>query len=542
MTNPHDDAPADPTAAALPADAIAIPALIGAGAGANVEDLETATLPPAESLTRRARDGAIWAAGGTVVMLGSTLLAQIVVGNILKTEYALNMLIVSVTMVAGLLRDAGIRKIAVAAGDDFPNVARQLQQLSWILNVTVGVICFLAAPLLAQHYFNEPHPELRRMLWVLAFTFAVSPAWMMQWAKLTIDLRFRTITILTLGSYLTRNVSLILLAVFGYKQMALVLPALISSTFESIGGRVCGGTLPPGPRLTWRTAVSSLMTSRWIMLGLIGLILTTRADTYFISRYGHFDFDTDIAWYGFASLLAFSALTPFTQTVQVTLTPIFVRLVDDPERLGRAFVRVLGVASVVASAAWLAAMFTSGPTMHLLWRGKWDSATPIVIGLLCMLIPKSLQAAALALDEARGRFRTVALLVLLDGVTTVAFALAGALRGHVVWLAAAISFHHLVFCVYHVLYVGRRACVHEPAATRALLLDILAPGLTALTALAASLGLVRLTGHAWWPGTSPVGFVWAIVSVGLYVALLRLTQPRIFQATLDLILRRGQAQ
>lgn len=545
MTHPADDYHNPGNARTDPAGEFPVGSIGDAAATADVNALDYATVPNAphaQSLTRQTRDGAIWSVGGMVLMQGSTVAAHIIVGNLLSTEYALNMMIVTVTMVAALLRDAGIRKIAIASGTErFPLVARQLQQLTWILNLAVTLLLLAITPLLWRYAFDTPQPRLAPMLWILAAAFAISPYGSMGWAKLAIDLQFRTIALLTLGSYIVRNGSLIVLALLGFKELALVLPTLFSVIFEAIGARLCAGPIPRGPRLTWRTAIDTLMTSRWVMLAILGTILATRSDSFFVARVGGFDFATTVTDYGFALTLMAAALTPFTHVLQITLTPVFVRLADDAERLGNAFLRVLGVASVIGSGAWLPGILLSAPTLHLIFRGKWDDATPIFIALLCTLIPKSLQAAALALDESRGWFKRVAILVAIDGSTTALFAFAGAWGGNPVWLAAAITAHHAIFCVCHVLYVSRRACAHDPHAFGHVVNRIFAPALLAMIALGSTLAALRLLGFGWWPGMHPVGFAAAPIAFGFYVGLVRFLQPNLFRMTLNLLLRRGDA-
>ena len=120
-----------------------------------------------------------------------------------------------------------------------------------------------------------------------------------------------------------------------------------------------------------------------------------------------------------------------------------------------------------------------------------------------------------------------------------ALALSSATHHGVRLLAAAISVHHAIFCLYHVLYVGRRALTHDEHAAGHLLTRTLAPAGFAAAALGLTLGLSRLVGHHWWPGTSLMGIAWAGVAVALYVALICLLQPQLFTQTRDLLLRRS---
>lgn len=495
----------------------------------------TAPITPAPemSLGGHARRGLLWSVGSMATVQVSTLLAQIVVGRVLTTEFALNGIVTATLVIANSLRDAGIRKIVVAGGEaNFARLARPMQQLNIALNVIVALTLVAIAPLLANHAFKEPQPKLVPMMVFIAVSFVVWSLGSVHSARLAIQLRFRALAALGTASGVLRSAVLAGCALGNWREISFVLPMVVCSVFDTISVSYLAGRLPKeGGRLTLALARDTLLTSRWLLLAMFAAFFVYRSDTLLISRLG--DFASTVTFYSWAVAISFSALSPFTSQLQSVMMPVFTRISEHAERGAAAFLRATGFAVVCGCLCFLGCLFATAPAIHLIWHGKWDPAIPVVLWLLAMLVPKGMQACALAIDEAAGRFRIAAWLQVWDGATTALFAIAACSWRSGPVLAAAITIHHYLFCTYHTLNVGRR--LNTPI--KPLLSHMLAPFVIACIAGGATFGVARLVSPGV-PYTSIFFAGWAGAAMLLFAGLLYVIRRDLALETFRFIVRR----
>jgi hypothetical protein len=408
-----------------------------------------------QGMAARVTRGAMWSFIALAISQGASIGSQVVLGYKLKTEFALYMVAVAALSTIGIIRDVGLRKILIVRGDDYAALARPVFIIAFAINLLCALVLVALAPYLARHSFETPQPTLVPMMWVIAASVAVSSFGTVQSAKLAIDLRFKAIAAQVAVSGVVRQVAQAGFALAGFGAMSFVWPMLVVAIFDAVSYRWLGGAMPKGGRLTRDLFVDLFHLSKWIIVALLGTVLTYRADGFIVARFE--DLENVVTYYGWAIALTVQALQPFTYVIYSTVLPAFARINSDPMRTRLAYLRMASVVTFVAAPAVLWMCLVSPLGIHLVWRGKWDTAIPAVALILAATPFKSLQACALAFDESHSRFRRAAILLIADGATALIAVTIGVLSGGLVAIASAILIQRIAYNSFHAFYVGHSA-------------------------------------------------------------------------------------
>jgi O-antigen/teichoic acid export membrane protein len=196
-----------------------------------------------------------------------------------------------------------------------------------------------------------------------------------------------------------------------------------------------------------------LRDSRWIMLTSLAGILVMNGDYMAISL---LQTKETLGIYYFGFQLSFSLATLFTNGVEAVMMPAFSRLHNDQERQKLAFFKTTRVLMLGATLACFALVLAANPLVHGLWRGKWDSAIPVVQLLALSLPIKLVMPLCRTLIEGRGEWRFVSTLLLADGVGTIIAGGVGAWLGGLMAIAAVVSGYNLVFGLMFCGFVTKR--------------------------------------------------------------------------------------
>lgn len=502
------------------------PAVLPPGGPADAPP-RTPTAGMAAKLTR----GAVWSFLGLFISQGSSVLSQIVLGYKLSTEFALYMVAVAALSTIGIIRDVGLRKILVVRGSEYDTLARPVFLVALAINVACALALLVAAPFLARHSFETYQPRLIPMMWVIAASVVLSTFGSVQAAKLSIDLRFKAGAAQAAASGVLRQLSQAIFALAGAGAMSFVWPMVVVALFDAMSLRWLVGPIPKGGRLTLELLKELFHLSKWIMAALLGMVLTYRADGFIVARYE--DLGTVVTYYGWAIALTVQALQPFTNVIYGLVLPAFSKIADDAARVRLAYLRMTGVVTFVSAPLVLAMCLACPIAIHLVWRGRWDPAIPAVALILAATPFKSLQACALAFDEAHARFRRSGLMLIADGVTALIAVTIGVLSGGLVAIASAILIQRSLFTAFHALYVGRSAGIPmRKMIPRTMFPLLIAAGMAAIVVVPA----IVLAGSR---ANLVIGLLSA-PAVGLCIFLSYLIMPDRWAETLQTVRSRGR--
>jgi PST family polysaccharide transporter len=439
--------------------------------------------------------------------------AQIVLGILLlDKDFGIFAIATSVATFAKVFHDGGIAQLLIQRGPEkFRELGGPGFWMGLCFSLIAGAILAAAAPLAGLLYNNS---ELTILLWIIAASIPLAAPAQVQRAKLRMDLGFRALAIISVGSYAIRHLGAIALAYQGFGARSFVLPLLAVALFEDIA--MYGATRaklwrePPNVRLwpglfnssAWVIAASFfsglLLYGDYLVLGL--LLNEGVVGQYFFG----YQFTTQIA-------------TLMAVNLQYVLLPVLSRLANERARQAAALIRTIRVLILVVAPLSLALTVVIGPLEALVWRGKWAAAVPLM-QVFAVVAPVRLFTTIMhAVLTSHGKFRIVAALTLVEGLVLMGAAwLAVMLAGpDLTGIALGIGTAQLLFSLTLTAVLTRRWGIRA-----AEFLQAFVPGWTiALAAAGVTLGLSSRIAEGLHP-TAVIAVNLAIFGV-LFIAAMR---------------------
>lgn len=455
----------------------------------------------------------LWATLGTLTSKSASFGAQLVLGWALeKEDFALYAIAISWSTAAFALRNGGTEKLLVQSGGKYDEYASACFKIGLAFNFFILCTLLLAAPILASYYQS---PSLQTLIYIIGLSIPLNTVSMIFQARLSSELRFGELARLTIWSAVLRHGSMALFAVMGFGAMSFVLPLLLITAFEALGGWYLIGRWPPYRKLTFPLIRHILSNTRWIMLTTFAGMLVLNGDYWAISL---FKSKETLGVYYFGFQLTFSLAVLFGNGVEAVMMPTFSRLSSDTYRQTAAFHRAVRLVVFGATLVSFSLVLGAPALLHFLWAGKWDGAI-VVVQLLGLSLPiKMAMPLGRSLMEGRGEWRFISYLLIVDGGGTVLAAFAGSLLGDLTAIAMVITIYNLVFGLLFYGLISLRTM----SELRRALLSLLTPFVLGILALA-STGLLTLAHPINADSLSETAFL-----IGIYVTLYFLL-TRIFE-------------
>lgn len=324
------------------------------------------------SISRASVRGASWLLARRASMTVTTLLTVAVLArHLTPAEFGLVALASVILQFTTLVAEAGVGSYVVYVRT---GVAERIQAAHW-LNFTITCLqvaaCLLLLPWVQR--FN-PDPRLPGLIVALTAVFFVQQFAVVPEAILQRHLRHRATAVRDIILDFGRAVASIALVLAGAGVWALVLPALISAPISCVVAMLLA-RWAPGWRLRfklWREVfryTSHLMGTNVLML------LTNSGDTLLVGNQ-----------FGSAALGIYNAGWQLSNLVNRNITAIVTRVSfpalalvrDDPRRMQRGFLRMLGSLALVCSPI-LIGMGVLAPELILTVYGpNWEKAAVVL--------------------------------------------------------------------------------------------------------------------------------------------------------------------
>ena len=372
-----------------------------------------------------------------------SFVAQLLLGLWLtKDEFGVFAIATSVATLAKVFHDGGLAYLLVQRGpDEYPRLAGPGFWISITFSTVAGTILALAAPGASWVYGDQ---RLTPMLLIIALSLPLGAPAQIPRAKLRMNLQFRELTIIAIGSYALRHLGSIALAYLGFGAKSFVLPLLAVATFESIA--CYAATKEKLWREPFGLAIWSemLKSSLWAVIALFFSTFLLYGDYLVL---GFYLSKGVLGQYFFGYQLTVQIASLMSVNLQQVLLPVLSRLANDVARQASALIRTLRVLILVMSPLSLAIAVTIQPLESILWREKWAAAVPLMQIFAAATPLRLLDAVLYAVLMSRGRFRLVAWLTLIEGLALMSTAwLAYGLAGsNLTGLAAYISTGQVAF-------------------------------------------------------------------------------------------------
>lgn len=398
---------------------------------------------------------------GATMLFSTNLAAKLlgigtlyVTGLMLSAEdFALFAIAVAWGEIFGFVTNGGLQKILIYRGKAFRYLYGPLCGLSFAINLGLLAIVLAIAPAIGETYDST---DVVWLLLIIGFSVPAETIPRLLRAELAVGLRFGELSVLNGYSALVRNLSIILLAVFGFGPYSLAWPFLLVGLFEWLyllrHTRIDWRPTLPKLRIFWPT----MRQCAWIIPGLVAMSLIGNGAYMVI---GALEDKTTIGLYFFGFQLTLGVFTIVSQSLYSVFTPSMATLKKLPEQRDRAFVQSMEMSTFVMFFLGFAIAAVAEPTIGFVWSGKWDNSVPVVEIMAITATRPAITIVVRAMLEARGLWRITTTLSCIDAVGIMTTAAIGAMLGGLMEITYAIGAYSVVSAIIYLLIGGRYVAV-----------------------------------------------------------------------------------
>jgi O-antigen/teichoic acid export membrane protein len=365
--------------------------------------------------------GSFWMFLNTGVTRAASLAATIVLGRLLDDHaWGIYALAMSVAAIAGTFRDGGVRHLLLQRQTEYDTLVGPVFWLALAFNTGVALVLCGLAPLIAQ---AAGEPQAATLMYVIAASLPLSTPGIIMQARLSIDLRFREVGLIQSVSGIVRFGGAIALALAGIGPLAFVLPLVACALLEwALAWRATHERLWSRPPAASRWG-GMLAASSWIMLGALGVSVINWGSNLAVQPF----VDTEtVGAYFFAFQIVVQVGILLSSNLNAVLFPALAKIVDQRDRLAGAAARALRQVMLLAAPMAMGLGVTFPALEGLLFAGAKRASVDAVLVQGATYAFAVLLAVPLSVQQARGRFRSWALGLMLTGAAGLAAAAMGA--------------------------------------------------------------------------------------------------------------------
>ncbi len=409
----------------------------------------------AKSFGASATSGMMWMSLSVLFTKATLFVMQIVLGFLLDArDYSIFAVVsVALTFVAGL-QNAGASKVLIQKQDQYQALVRDYTDFSLYMGVIGAGAMILLGLIFSQFYRN---PVLLYVIGLSALSVPFASLISIQFARLSIDLRFRELCIIDFYVAAAQAIIVIAAAYFGARYYSIGLGLVAATVLRYF----LNARITPT-----RTASFGLPAARfWALLGQVKWLIVTAFLTGIAQQGDYFVLGRAISpeslgYYYFGFQLTANIGQLLAQGIGSTLFPIFTAMKENPEQLRRAFLRSSAVIHFACSVLCLGVAGFAPWLMHFVWHGKWDMAIVTAVAISLTLPMRMLSPIGAVTLDSFGKWRLRTALLVLDSGTMMLAALAGAylggLRGASIAVAGQRLFSGMVDFSFAVRTLGGR--------------------------------------------------------------------------------------
>jgi len=364
-----------------------------------------------------------------------------------KDDFALYAIALAWGEIFGFMQNGGLHRILVQRARSFDRLYSPILGLSFIINGLWLLILVIMAPFVASAYRAE---GVTVLIVLFGFSIPTETIARLLRAYLMVNLRFTELSALNVYSTLIRNIGVIVLAVAGFGPISFMIPLIAVGVFESVF--LCRkrprSWRPSLPGRRFLRAISAPLL--WVMTSTLALSIVANGDYLVIGAWTE---KAVVGIYFFGFQLTVAALSMFTGSLRAVFVPSFVALGDDRARQERAFRRALESGSMLLFLVIFAVAAIAEPIVSLVWSGKWDAAIPVIEIIAVASLARVVSPLALSLLEARGAWRTIAIMTWGEGLGLMASAGIGVLLGGLTEIALSVGAYMILIGLAYILVI-----------------------------------------------------------------------------------------
>lgn len=329
-----------------------------------------------------------------------------------------------------LLSEGGLSDALVRIQAPSRELLEEVQGILYLINGFSCIALAAASPWISE-YFHEP--KLRQVLPALSVQFLIVSIGIIPTARLKSEFRFKEISTIDLVQTVMTTLVTIVCALLGMGVWSLVTSNLVGLSLRAILLIRASGEFHK-PRFRFKETGSLSRFSGYVLLEQTAWHFFANADAMIVSKI----LGTQATGlYAVANNLASLPANKLSGTFAKLALPAFVQIMDDKERMFRAYIKSLRLIALLVFPIGFGLASVAVPTIAVALGAKWSAATP-VFALLTLSVPFRLITMldpglllALGLPKAMLQNRLAGLLVLAVFLTV------GTLQGGLTGIALA---------------------------------------------------------------------------------------------------------
>jgi O-antigen/teichoic acid export membrane protein len=410
----------------------------------------------AKSFGASAASGMMWMSVSVLLSRALLFVMQIVLGFVLDArDYSIFAVVsVAVTFV-NALQNTGAAKMLIQKQDHYQAMVKDYTDFALYMGLVGGCVLVALGSIFGRFYRN---PELIYVVGLSALSVPFASLVSIQFARLSIDLRFREMCIVDFCVAAT-NVAVVLASAFlGARYYSIGLGLVVSTIVRYLLNRRITPTQTASFGLSAARFLAILGQVKWLIVTGFLTGLSQQGDYFVLGRAISAE---SLGYYYFGFQLTANIGQLLSQGISNTLFPIFTAMRQDPRALNRAFLRASSVIHFACSVLCLGVVGFLPWLMHFVWRGKWDMAIVTAVAIALTLPMRMLSPIGSVTLDSFGKWRLRTVLLGLDAGTMMLAALVGAyvddLRGASIAVALQRLFSGMVDFSFAVRIIGGRA-------------------------------------------------------------------------------------
>ena len=325
-----------------------------------------------DSLKKQAVKGVVWSAVERFSVQGIQFVLSIIIARLVApSEYGLIAMLGIFMAIAQTFIDSGFSNALVQKKDrtevDFSTVF----YFNIVVALLVYLILYFSAPYIALFY-KEPLLDIITK-WV-GVNIIISAFSIVQRAKLTIQLDFKTQAKASLISVVASGVLGIFLAYYGYGVWALVTQALLNNLLDTLLLWLFAHWMPK-----WKFSYQSFKQlfsfgSKLLLSGLLHSVYLNLYTLVIGRKYSA----TDVGYYNRSYSIAQYPSVNIVMIISRAIYPLQCEMQDDDERLTRSFIQYLRMSCYIIFPLMMGLAVLAKPLVLLLLTERWLPAAKLI--------------------------------------------------------------------------------------------------------------------------------------------------------------------
>lgn len=330
-----------------------------------------------DSLRHQAVKGVVWSAVERFSVQGIQFILSIIIARLVApSEYGLIAMLGIFLAIAQTFIDSGFSNALIQKKNRTEKDFSTVFYFNIVIAVIVYLILFLSSPYIAAFY-NESQLELITK-WI-GLNLIVSSFSIVQRAKLTIQLDFKTQAKASLIAVVLSGIVGVILAYRGFGVWALVTQALLNNILDTV---LLWGYAKWFPSLMFSYSSFRILFSFGSKLLLSGLLHTVYINLYSLiigKRYSA----TDVGYYNRAYSLAQFPSINLVGIITRAIYPIQCEVQEDEEKLNSSFILYLRMSCYIIFPLMIGLAVLAKPLVIVLLTEKWLPITTL-LSILCI--------------------------------------------------------------------------------------------------------------------------------------------------------------